>query len=461
MVLTFHKAVIMDYVLPAINYFNYLLLFFYIAVEGPSEAEMNCMDNKDGTCSVEYVPVEEGDYDIAIKFDDEHIPGSPFQVPVTTKDGKPKADARKVKAFGPGLEPDNILPGKPTSFIVDASETGDAPLEVVIGDGSSAEEDNYDDDDTGSSRRSSGILGESPDSASRKGSSGLGLDGSRKPSSGLGGSRPGHGAAGDSDDSSANNDSPRRGSRGGNNRNKIPDIDEDEDGYGVADGKSQGKGLAALRARGDSLSRRGSEEDMIHGGGRGGDPSDGSSSRKGSGQVRGSALGDALSDALKKDSRLAGSRKGSSQLAGSDLDPASSRKGSSSLGQGRPTVSRKNTFSKPVITDKGDGTHEVSYVPPPVGDPYEIAVRYAGVDIPGSPFLMTSNPNLDDVVNAAIGIDGLGGSSRKGSNTALSPERSYSKNGTGLQRGSIGEIIALKISAIFYVLFSDSNIVRV
>ena len=46
-----------------------------IAVEGPSEAEMNCTDNKDGTCTVEYVPVEEGDYDIAIKFDDEHIPG--------------------------------------------------------------------------------------------------------------------------------------------------------------------------------------------------------------------------------------------------------------------------------------------------------------------------------------------------------------------------------------------------
>ena len=109
---------------------------------------MNCMDNKDGTCSVEYVPVEEGDYDIAIKFDDEHIPGSPFQVPVTTKDGKPKADPRKVKAFGPGLEPDNILPGKPTSFIVDASETGDGPLEVIIGD-----EEDDDEDDSGSELR--------------------------------------------------------------------------------------------------------------------------------------------------------------------------------------------------------------------------------------------------------------------------------------------------------------------
>ena len=65
----------------------------------------------------------------------------------------------------------------------------------------------------------------------------------------------------------------------------------------------------------------------------------------------------------------------------------------------------------------------------------QIAVRYNGVDIPGSPFLMTCNPNIDEVVNAAIS-DGTG--SRKGS-SALSPERSYSKHGTGLQRGSIAE----------------------
>ena len=51
-----------------------------LAIEGPSEAVMNCEDNKDGTASVVYVPVEEGDYDIAVKFGDEHIPGSPFSV---------------------------------------------------------------------------------------------------------------------------------------------------------------------------------------------------------------------------------------------------------------------------------------------------------------------------------------------------------------------------------------------
>ena len=54
-----------------------------LAIEGPSEALMNCEDNKDGTATVEYTPTEEGDYDIAIKFGDEDIPGSPFKVSIS------------------------------------------------------------------------------------------------------------------------------------------------------------------------------------------------------------------------------------------------------------------------------------------------------------------------------------------------------------------------------------------
>lgn len=51
-----------------------------LAIEGPSEAKMTCKDNRDGSCSIEYVPTECGDYDISIKFAEEHIPGSPFKV---------------------------------------------------------------------------------------------------------------------------------------------------------------------------------------------------------------------------------------------------------------------------------------------------------------------------------------------------------------------------------------------
>ena len=65
-----------------------------LAIEGPSEAKMVCKDNQDGTCLMEYLPVRNerkkslnfelyffrlqikaGQYDIAIKFAEQHVPG--------------------------------------------------------------------------------------------------------------------------------------------------------------------------------------------------------------------------------------------------------------------------------------------------------------------------------------------------------------------------------------------------
>lgn len=46
-----------------------------LSIEGPSEAKMNCRDNRDGTCTVDYIPIEAGDYDIGIKFANKQIPG--------------------------------------------------------------------------------------------------------------------------------------------------------------------------------------------------------------------------------------------------------------------------------------------------------------------------------------------------------------------------------------------------
>lgn len=54
-----------------------------LAVEGPSKAEISCQDNKDGTCTVSYMPTAPGDYNIIVKFDDKHIPGSPFTAKIT------------------------------------------------------------------------------------------------------------------------------------------------------------------------------------------------------------------------------------------------------------------------------------------------------------------------------------------------------------------------------------------
>ncbi|XP_049804905.1 filamin-A isoform X1 [Schistocerca nitens] len=98
-----------------------------LAIEGPSEAKMTCKDNRDGSCSVEYIPSEPGDYDVSIKFADQHIPGSPFKVPV-----EKSVDASAVKAYGPGLDPNKCRADIPVSFKIDASKSGKAPLDVKL-----------------------------------------------------------------------------------------------------------------------------------------------------------------------------------------------------------------------------------------------------------------------------------------------------------------------------------------
>ncbi len=114
----------------------YLKLYYFyhigpgglsLAIEGPSEAKLVCKDNKDGTCTATYVPEESGEYDVHVKYADEHVPGSPFKV----KASRP-VDASKVKCFGPGVDKAPLFESAPTHFTVDTAEAGDAPLDVVI-----------------------------------------------------------------------------------------------------------------------------------------------------------------------------------------------------------------------------------------------------------------------------------------------------------------------------------------
>ena len=56
-----------------------------LAIEGPSKVEITCNDNKNGLCRVSYVPAAEGNYDVIIKFDDQHIVGSPFKANISGK----------------------------------------------------------------------------------------------------------------------------------------------------------------------------------------------------------------------------------------------------------------------------------------------------------------------------------------------------------------------------------------
>ncbi|KAJ8259883.1 hypothetical protein GJAV_G00174540 [Gymnothorax javanicus] len=97
-----------------------------ITVEGPSESKMCCTDNKDGSCNVEYTPYVPGLYDVNITYGGEHIPGSPFKVPV-----KDVVDPSKVKISGPGVG-SGVRAKIPQTFTVDCSKAGVAPLSVAV-----------------------------------------------------------------------------------------------------------------------------------------------------------------------------------------------------------------------------------------------------------------------------------------------------------------------------------------
>uniref|UniRef100_A0A3B4UCZ8 Filamin C n=1 Tax=Seriola dumerili TaxID=41447 RepID=A0A3B4UCZ8_SERDU len=97
-----------------------------LAIEGPSEAKMSCKDNKDGSCSVEYIPFTPGEYDVNITFGGLPIPGSPFRVPV-----RELVDPSKVRCSGPGLG-SGVRAQVPQTFTVDSSKAGVAPLEVQL-----------------------------------------------------------------------------------------------------------------------------------------------------------------------------------------------------------------------------------------------------------------------------------------------------------------------------------------
>ncbi|XP_067618137.1 filamin-A isoform X2 [Eurosta solidaginis] len=98
-----------------------------LAIEGPSEAKMTCTDNRDGSCDVEYLATDPGEYDITIRFADKHIPGSPFRVLV-----EETVDPTKVKVYGAGIEHGEVRESVPTYFNVDVGEAGPGRIAVKL-----------------------------------------------------------------------------------------------------------------------------------------------------------------------------------------------------------------------------------------------------------------------------------------------------------------------------------------
>ncbi|XP_054165990.1 filamin-A-like [Oppia nitens] len=84
-----------------------------ISVEGPSKAEIDFKDRKDGSCYVLYKVSEPGEYRIGIKFNDQHIPDSPYKVYISPA----IADAKKVELGA--IPPEHSLQvNKPVTFTV-------------------------------------------------------------------------------------------------------------------------------------------------------------------------------------------------------------------------------------------------------------------------------------------------------------------------------------------------------
>ncbi|XP_048343970.1 filamin-B isoform X2 [Sphaerodactylus townsendi] len=103
------------------------------AIEGPSQAKIECDDQNDGSCDVKYWPKEPGEYAVHIMCDDEDIQDSPYMAFIQPASVDFNSD--KVKAYGPGLERTGCIVNNPAEFTVDASEAGNAPLKIYAQDG--------------------------------------------------------------------------------------------------------------------------------------------------------------------------------------------------------------------------------------------------------------------------------------------------------------------------------------
>ncbi|RDD41359.1 Filamin-A [Trichoplax sp. H2] len=99
-----------------------------VTIDGPTEAEIDSLDNGDGTCSVNYFPILPGQYTINILFANEAIPNSPFVATIVYP-----VDASKCIVGGPGLE-NGLIEDEATYLTVDTTMAGDAQLKIDLED---------------------------------------------------------------------------------------------------------------------------------------------------------------------------------------------------------------------------------------------------------------------------------------------------------------------------------------
>ena len=90
-----------------------------LAIEGPEDCEMSCVDNEDGTFLCKYKPEVAGTYKIDIKFGNKDVPGNVFEANVVDK-----VDVDKVKLSGPGLDSKSVPASIPTHILIDSKAAG-------------------------------------------------------------------------------------------------------------------------------------------------------------------------------------------------------------------------------------------------------------------------------------------------------------------------------------------------
>ena len=104
---------------------------------GPGELTANCMgpqkvafceffDHKDGTFTLYVKPQEPGKHILHIKYNGEHVPGSPFVIKIA---GPP--DASKVRVTGPGIT-HGVLNKFKSRFVCETKGAGAGQLTVRI-----------------------------------------------------------------------------------------------------------------------------------------------------------------------------------------------------------------------------------------------------------------------------------------------------------------------------------------
>jgi filamin len=81
-------------------------------------------DNRDGTVSIKYDPREEGLHELAVKYNGEHIQGSPYKFHVDNM------TSGYVTAYGAGLT--HGVSGEPSDFIISTKGAGAGGLSMAV-----------------------------------------------------------------------------------------------------------------------------------------------------------------------------------------------------------------------------------------------------------------------------------------------------------------------------------------